>query len=173
MKHLTNILDKVANELEARGLKKLAAEVDVVSNSLDTKRKLQRIIQNIVRVYDHVFEPHGVLKTMRSHETPYDTNKELSKLEVLLNDISRDLGIPLVGVNAPRDNTDANDTESRRKYFEAVLGSRLPKLREAWHKNNDALVAKASEIDLDKYIKDVENITSSLGLPDLFRRIDP
>ena len=35
MKHLTTILDRVANELETRGLKKLAAEVDVVANTLE------------------------------------------------------------------------------------------------------------------------------------------
>ncbi len=35
MKHLTNILDKVASELETRGLRKLAAEVDVVANTIE------------------------------------------------------------------------------------------------------------------------------------------
>lgn len=35
MKNLTAILDRVANELETRGLKKLAFEVDVVANTLE------------------------------------------------------------------------------------------------------------------------------------------
>lgn len=35
MRHLTTILDKVANVLQARGLTKLAAEVDVVANTID------------------------------------------------------------------------------------------------------------------------------------------
>lgn len=35
MKHLTTILDKVATELAARGLIKLAAELDIVANTLD------------------------------------------------------------------------------------------------------------------------------------------
>ena len=35
MKNLTNILDRAATELEARGLRRLAAELDVVSNTLD------------------------------------------------------------------------------------------------------------------------------------------
>ena len=35
MKNLTNILDRVATELEARGLRKLAAQVDTIANTLD------------------------------------------------------------------------------------------------------------------------------------------
>ena len=35
MNRLTTILDRVASELEARGLKKLAMEVDVVANTID------------------------------------------------------------------------------------------------------------------------------------------
>ena len=35
MKHLTNILDKVASELQTRGLTKLAMELDSVSNTLE------------------------------------------------------------------------------------------------------------------------------------------
>ena len=38
MKNLTSMLDKVATELEARGLRKLATEVDTVSNTLEIGR---------------------------------------------------------------------------------------------------------------------------------------
>jgi hypothetical protein len=49
MRHLTTILDKVANDLQARGLLRLAYELDTVANSLGSvKAQLaagRRIIQ--------------------------------------------------------------------------------------------------------------------------------
>jgi len=58
MKHLTTILDKVANELEARGLKKLAAEVDVVANTIQKSAygiKLSK--PRVIKLYK---DTHGV-----------------------------------------------------------------------------------------------------------------
>ena len=48
MKNLTSMLDKVAAELETRGLRKLATEVDTVSNTLER------------RAADTVLWPHGL-----------------------------------------------------------------------------------------------------------------
>lgn len=43
MKHLTTILDRVASELEARGMVRLATEVDVVANTMEKEATNQSI----------------------------------------------------------------------------------------------------------------------------------
>jgi hypothetical protein len=44
MNPLTTILDRVAHELEARGMKKLAAEIDVVTNTLEDPRTYSKYV---------------------------------------------------------------------------------------------------------------------------------
>ena len=58
MKNLTNILDRAATELEARGLRRLAAELDVVTNTIEKMAE-----GTAAPAHKNTHEFHGNLKT--------------------------------------------------------------------------------------------------------------
>jgi hypothetical protein len=67
-KGLTNRLDKIAGELESKGLTKLAEQLDIISNSLDVLASQQNALLGVpvkvdyttINPNDNVHVPHGV-----------------------------------------------------------------------------------------------------------------
>ena len=109
MKNLTDILDRVATELESRGLIKLAAEVDIVANTidarvwkgtgkhtdgkpLDDKRYQSETLEQLQSSVDND-DWEGYLPVNWTPRVGENQKEDEAKLSLLANTLARDLKV--------------------------------------------------------------------------------